>query len=188
MGDPDEEIRFRDSMVDLANTGEEPGSRGGQSICPTASPHVRRRKIVVGDTPLQRPPASTIPGEQEPDQVPQLTSRTPPGQTTSPSPHPPHHHPREPGGPSGDSPSFTSRSCCSSEINRALLFLEDVQNIAGMISPFSPGGREHPECTGRQNNHGRALRRDCLSLEAGRSHLHIFDCTRVFCYCFCFKV
>lgn len=131
MGDPDEEVCFRDSMVGLANTGEEPGSRGGQSICPTASPHVRRKKIVVGDTPLQPPPASTVPGEPEPDQVPQPTSRTPPGQPNPPPPPPPW----EPGGPSGDSPSFTSRSRCSSEINRALLFLEDVQNIAGMISP-----------------------------------------------------
>lgn len=96
--------------------------------------------------------------------------------------------PREPGGPSGDSLSFTSRSCCSSKMNRALLFLEDVQNIAGIISPFSPGSTEHPECTGRQNNHGRVLRRDCLSLEDGRSHLHIFDCAHVFCYCFCFKM
>lgn len=71
-------------MVDLANTGEEPGSRGGQSICPTASPHVSRRKIVVGDTLLQHPPASTVLGEPEPDKVPQLTSRTPTGQTTPP--------------------------------------------------------------------------------------------------------
>lgn len=71
-------------MVDLANTGKEPGSRGGESICPTASPHLRRRKIVVGYTLLQHPPANTILGEREPDQVPQLTSRTPPGQTTPP--------------------------------------------------------------------------------------------------------
>lgn len=56
----------------------------------------------------------------------------------------------------------------------------------GRSPPFSPGCTEHPECTGRQNNHGRVLRRDCLSLEGRKEHLHIFDCTRVFCYCLCF--
>lgn len=146
-----------------------------ESICQTIALNVRKRKIIGRDKPHQAPPpANNIFGEHEPEQF--LSSHITKDISWT-------------NNPSGTRKSLQRLLPSQAELLQLQYLSCSPFSVGSMTDfPFSTGCIKHPECAGRHNNFGRALRQDCLSFEEGRRHLHILDYTRVLCLCFRFKL